>query len=62
MVGDVGTHQFAAVHIAFLEHGVEHAGHADIDAEHRLAGDDPRHLDVARGLADDAEGLLGPSA
>ena len=61
-VGDVGTDQLAAMHVAFLEHGVEHSGHADIDAEHRLAGDDARHLDVARRLADDAEGLLGPSA
>ena len=56
-VGDIGTDQLAAMHVAFLEHGVEHSGHADIDAEDRLAGDDARHLDVAGRLADDAEGF-----
>ena len=42
---------------AFLEDGVEHAGHDDIDAEQRLAGHDPGIVDAGRPMADDLEGL-----
>src|SRR2546430_17456348 len=40
---------------AFLEHGVQHARHGDVDAVHRLAGDDRMIVDAWHARSNDAE-------
>ena len=52
---EIGGLHLAAVDPALLEHGVLHAGHRDVDAEKRFAGDDLRVVDPADLLADDLE-------
>ena len=43
-------HDLAAEDRALLVHGPQHPGQREVDAERRLAGDDARVVDAARGL------------
>ena len=51
---DVGAGHAAAEHRALLVDRPEHAGHREVDAEHRLAGDDLLHAHRGHRRTDDA--------